>query len=73
LRDGATGLLVPPQDPRSLAEAMTSLLSDRVAAEVMGARARQEAEQRFSLRKMVHRYMALYDEVLAAVGSSTSS
>ncbi len=40
VRDGVTGLLVPPGDPDALAEALERLLADPVGARAMGARGR---------------------------------
>jgi glycosyltransferase involved in cell wall biosynthesis len=40
VRDGATGLLVPPGDPDALAEALERLLADPAGARAMGARGR---------------------------------
>jgi glycosyltransferase involved in cell wall biosynthesis len=73
LRQDATGVLVPPRDPAALAKGMLSLLSDRARANALGASARKEAEERFSSKEMVHRYVGLYDELLGARSSSTSS
>jgi len=39
--DGVTGLLVPPDDPIELADALTSLLTDRERAESLGRGARE--------------------------------
>jgi alpha-maltose-1-phosphate synthase len=36
VEDGVTGLLVPPQEPEALAEALIALLSDSTRAEEMG-------------------------------------
>jgi glycosyltransferase involved in cell wall biosynthesis len=41
VREGENGLLVPPQDPEALAEALVRMLSDRELAERLGAGARQ--------------------------------
>jgi len=38
--DGETGLLVPPEDPESLADSITSLLSDPEKAAALGAKAK---------------------------------
>jgi alpha-maltose-1-phosphate synthase len=40
VRDGETGLLVPPGDPVALASALDRLLADPVLARAMGARGR---------------------------------
>src|SRR5262249_8091336 len=45
VRDGETGLLVPPRDPTSMAKAVISLLEDSDRAAVMAKRARGEAEK----------------------------
>ena len=45
VRDGATGLLVPPDDPAAIVKAVTSLLEDPDRALHIVRRARQEVEQ----------------------------
>jgi len=44
VRDGESGLLVPPDDADALAAALTRVLSDRTLAERMGAAARASAD-----------------------------
>jgi len=46
--DGRTGLLVPPGDPDSLAEALRSLKNDPARAEMIGMEARKEVVARYS-------------------------
>jgi glycosyltransferase involved in cell wall biosynthesis len=60
-----TGLLIPPADPRSLAEAVCRLLGARGMAEEMGARGRDVVRHRFSEEVVLPRYLDLYREVLA--------
>ncbi len=63
---GATGLLVPPGDPKSLAAAVVSLLDDEVRREQMGRSGKTRAQERFSLDASVKHMEQLYGEVLEA-------
>lgn len=64
--DGETGVLVPPEDPRALAEALDALLADPERRARLGAagRARIEAAG-FTRAAMVERTRSVYREVLA--------
>ena len=44
VRDGENGLLVPPQDPQALAEALRRVLSDAAVAERLAAGAAASAD-----------------------------
>jgi phosphatidylinositol alpha 1,6-mannosyltransferase len=46
VRDGETGLVVPPNDPAALSAALLRMLSDDAMRTEMGKRARSEAQQR---------------------------
>jgi glycosyltransferase involved in cell wall biosynthesis len=48
--DGVSGLLVPPQDPPALANAIKSLLGDPAKAKAMGARGQEKVRAEFDLR-----------------------
>lgn len=63
--DGETGLLVPVGDPPAMAGAIVTLLSDPTRAEALGQAARQRAENRFDLRRMVGQVEMEYRTVLA--------
>jgi glycosyltransferase involved in cell wall biosynthesis len=58
-----TGLLVPPNDPPALAEAMARLWKDRLNAIAMGQRARQVAAERYSLETHITRTLSLYTDL----------
>lgn len=59
-----TGLLVPPRDPRALADALTTLLSDRARAQAMGDAAYVAAKARFSAATNCQAIMDMYDRLL---------
>jgi glycosyltransferase involved in cell wall biosynthesis len=64
LADGRTGLLVPPEDPTALADALAQLLSQPEQARQLGEAARLEARQRFSRPAMVRRFEEFYLRLL---------
>jgi len=49
VRAGITGLLVPPKDPQSMADAMHAILSDHKLRDAMGAEARRIAVEDYSI------------------------
>lgn len=61
---GVTGLLVPPEDPRSLAEAIVQLLENPNLRARLAAQARQEALSRFSADVMCRKMLRVYRHVL---------
>lgn len=64
IRDGWNGFLVPPRDPRLLAERIFDLLRDRETAVAMGARAAQLVRKEFNLEVTVARYAAVYEDLV---------
>jgi glycosyltransferase involved in cell wall biosynthesis len=64
---GETGILVPPEDPRALADAMRRLLSDRPARERLAAGARDRfAERGWTREAMIAAHERIYRELLDA-------
>lgn len=63
--NGETGLLVPPRDPESLAQAIHRLLTDKSLAERMGRFARDRAETHFDERHYFRRTDEAYRRLLA--------
>jgi glycosyltransferase involved in cell wall biosynthesis len=57
---GVTGLLVPPDDPPALAEAMHGLLADRARRSEMGARGRERYLECFSWEPFYRSMLAEY-------------
>lgn len=66
--DGETGLLVPPDDPRALAEAVAGLLADRQRAQAYGRAGRERARREFSVERMAERTLAVYARALTGAG-----
>lgn len=64
IQSGENGLLVPPQDPRALHQAIDTLLSDRPFAERLGQAGRAQIEQGFLAQRMAADYERLYHHVL---------
>jgi glycosyltransferase involved in cell wall biosynthesis len=64
LANGEAGLLVPPADPRALADAICTLLADPVRAKTLGAAGLRRAPL-YSTRVMIESLEKLYREVLS--------
>jgi starch synthase len=64
--DGVTGLLVPPDDPAALAEALNALLRDQDRAYSMGDAGRARAVSEFSWPAIASQTVALYRELAGA-------
>jgi glycosyltransferase involved in cell wall biosynthesis len=63
VEDGETGVLVPPRDPRTLADAVGRLLADPDLRRRMGEAGRARVATRFSREAMTRRVLEIYDEV----------
>ncbi len=63
---GETGLLVPPDDPRALAEALAALLEDPGRAAALGRAGRRRLEARFGEQTMIQATEAVYNALLSA-------
>jgi len=60
VRDGETGILVPPQDVAALTEALRRLLADAAGRTQLGRQARQYVETHADSRRCLDRLEALY-------------
>ncbi len=65
VRPGHTGWLVPPQEPALLAGALSNLLADADRRRAFGKAGRERVETDFSFNRMVSRYEALFNDLLA--------
>jgi glycosyltransferase involved in cell wall biosynthesis len=60
---GVTGMLVAPESPEALADAVSTLLKDEPRRAAMGRAGRLRVEQQFSLERMVEEYQKIYCSV----------
>lgn len=61
-----TGILVPPADPKAIADAVVSLLRDPGRMAAMSAAARKRHASQFAVERMIAETAAVYDEVAAS-------
>lgn len=68
VQDGKTGLLVPPQDSSSLAEALLRLMRNPEFADTLGKNGREYVASHFSFQRMIENTDQLYTELLRLRG-----
>ncbi|MEM3434375.1 MAG: glycosyltransferase [Candidatus Methanomethyliaceae archaeon] len=61
---GETGLIVPPENPAALAEAIQYILEHPDEAQRMGEAGRQRVEKHFTLEAMVRKHVEVYKKVI---------
>jgi starch synthase len=65
---GETGYLVPPADPKALAESLNKVLRDREMARKMGLAGRKRVIEHFSWTSIAEKTKAMYEDMLAELG-----
>ncbi len=65
VEDGRTGLLVPPKDPKALADAMSTMLTDVERARQMGEAGLIRLRERFTEDRMVNEVEQIYIDLLS--------
>jgi glycogen synthase len=71
--DRETGLLVPPADPRALADAINTLLRDRKIAKQMGRAGRARIEKHFSWDSIAGKTLMMYEQLIEEKNSDEKS
>ena len=66
IRDGLEGVLVPPEMPQSLADAIEGIAHDPAHASRLGGAARRRIEERFSHRRSAAAIAAGINDLTAA-------
>ena len=69
--DGETGLLVPPQDPSALADAIATLVSSPEQRREMGRAGRRRLLDRYSHTAMAEEFVTVYQKMLNASGGNS--
>lgn len=64
VKHGVTGRLVPPGDPRALADGLLAMWAERARWEEMGRAGRERVLAHFDVRRMVRDYEDLYARVV---------
>jgi len=65
IKDGETGLLVPPGDPEALADAIRRLIEDPEKAEVMGQNGRKMVEKNYTWERSSRITEKVFQEVIS--------
>jgi len=73
VRHEETGLLVPPRDPKALADALARLAGDAALRQRLGAAARHLVEERFGEAAIAQAVVALYRDILAHAAAKARS
>jgi glycosyltransferase involved in cell wall biosynthesis len=71
LRNGQTGLLVPPNDTQALADALIHLLQNPDESRRLGENARHDAETQFAWKSIAENTIQFYQSVIQTSSSSS--
>jgi len=64
VEDGIEGMVVPPRDPRAMADGIARLLDGGARRATIGRSARSRIEREFSLERQISVYLTEYDSLL---------
>jgi len=65
--DGINGFLVPPRDPRAIADRILYFLENPSEIKRLGLNGRRLAEERFDIEKRIDRIIELYDSLIRSM------
>jgi len=65
-----TGILVPPDDAMSLAQALLRLMQDPELCHTLGMAGQRRVEREFTVQRMVQQTVCVYEELLGMTGSN---
>lgn len=64
VKDGETGILVPPNNPQKFAEAVNFLLDHPDKMQIMGMKGKERVKEYFTWDKVAKRVLKYYEEIL---------
>lgn len=64
VRDGETGILIPPRDANALAKAIVTILKNEELARRMGEAGKRRIDERFTAKTMVEKISEVYEELI---------
>jgi len=64
IKDGETGILVPPKDTEAIADAVIKILKDKKLAKSMGKKGRAYVKKNYSIENYVKNYNKVFEEAL---------
>ena len=70
VKDGVSGILVPPKDPEALKDAILELLDDKGKQETMGCNGKRICDESFNSSTMVNKIEHLYDSLIKGSNKS---
>lgn len=73
VKDGKTGILVPPHDPDALADRVSTLLKDRETREEMGKQAVRRVQTLFTWKHVAHKMAMVYENIITRHNVSISA
>ena len=72
IKNGLTGLLVPPRNVKCLSDAISILIDDTARRKAMGIYGRERAEKLFDVRQVISTHIGIYKELAANTTSKKS-
>jgi glycosyltransferase involved in cell wall biosynthesis len=69
IRNGETGVLLPPDDPQVLADAIVRLISDSTARIALGSAAKKLIASDYSSERMSSDYLRVYEDAIASASA----
>ena len=64
VRQSGGGIIVPPEEPRTLANAILDLYENPQKTELLGRQGRQHALEQYSFEEAINRYEGLFEDML---------